>query len=71
MLKYEQKNFEGDHTMKAAISVTGKDAIDIIHKVSEKCAEAGAILSGNVIEVVGPKMDTQRWNGIRQALKRL
>lgn len=37
----------------------------------EKCAEAGAILSGNVIEVVGPKMDTQRWNRIRQAVKQL
>ena len=31
--------------MKAVISVTGKDAIGIIHKVSEKCAEAGANIS--------------------------
>lgn len=37
----------------------------------EKCAEAGAILSGNVIEVVGPKMDTQRWTRIRQSIKQL
>ncbi len=31
--------------MKAVISVTGKDAIGIIHKVSEKCAAAGANIS--------------------------
>lgn len=36
-----------------------------------KCAQAGAILAGNVIEVVGTKMDTQRWNRVRQALKKL
>ena len=33
--------------MKAVISVTGKDAIGIIHKVSEKCASAGA----NITEI--------------------
>lgn len=37
----------------------------------EKCGIAGAILSGNVIEVVGTKMDTQRWNKILQAIKKL
>lgn len=37
----------------------------------EKCAQAGAITSGNVIEVIGTKMDTQRWTRIRQALRRL
>lgn len=37
----------------------------------EKCGIAGAILSGNVIEVVGTKMDAQRWNKIRQAIKKL
>lgn len=37
----------------------------------EQCGQAGAILSGNVIEVIGPKMDTQRWNHIRQAVKKL
>ena len=31
--------------MKTVISVTGKDAIGIIHKVSEKCAQAGANIS--------------------------
>lgn len=38
---------------------------------AEKCAEAGAILSGNVIEMIGTKMDTQRWSKIRRALKAL
>ncbi|MCQ2227227.1 MAG: adenosine kinase [Bacteroidales bacterium] len=37
----------------------------------EKCGEAGAILAGNVIEVVGTKMDSQRWNRIRQAIKKI
>lgn len=37
----------------------------------EKCGEAGAILSGNVIEVIGTKMDSQRWNKIRQAIRKL
>ena len=37
----------------------------------EKCGEAGAILAGNVIEVIGTKMDNQRWNRIRLAIKRL
>ncbi|MCF0191518.1 MAG: adenosine kinase [Marinilabiliaceae bacterium] len=37
----------------------------------KKSAEAGAITSGNVIEVMGTKMDAQRWNNIRQALKSL
>ncbi|MCR5696924.1 MAG: adenosine kinase [Marinilabiliaceae bacterium] len=37
----------------------------------EKCAEIGAIVSGNVIEVIGPKMDISRWNSIRQNIKKL
>lgn len=37
----------------------------------QKCGEAGAILSGNVIEVIGTKMDTQRWTRIRQLLNTL
>lgn len=37
----------------------------------EKCATAGAILSGNVIEVIGSKMDANRWTAIRQELKKL
>lgn len=44
----------------------------LINGLSPKqCAEAGAILSGNVIEVMGTKMDTQRWNRIRQDMKKL
>lgn len=30
----------------------------------DKCAEMGSILAGNVIEVVGAKMDENRWNKI-------
>ena len=36
-----------------------------------QCATAGAITSGNVIEVIGSKMDATRWTSIRQALKNL
>jgi len=31
----------------------------------QKCGEIGAVVSGNVIEVVGPKMDEARWEKIR------
>lgn len=37
----------------------------------EQCATAGAITSGNVIEIIGTKMDSKRWTAIRQALKQL
>ena len=37
----------------------------------EQCAQAGAVVSGNVIEVIGTKMDAQRWNRVRQQLRRL
>ena len=37
----------------------------------EKCGEAGAILAGNVIEVIGTKMDTQRWTNIRKVISKL
>lgn len=37
----------------------------------QQCATAGAICSGNVIEVIGTKMDTQRWTNIRRELKKL
>lgn len=37
----------------------------------KQCATAGAIASGNVIEVIGSKMDATRWTSIRQALKDL
>jgi len=33
-----------------------------------KCGEIGAILSGNVIEVIGAKMDKIRWGKIRQSV---
>ena len=36
-----------------------------------KCATAGAILSGNVIEVIGSRMGANRWTSIRQELKKL
>ena len=43
--------------------INGKDA--------RTCAEIGAITSGNVIEVIGTKMDARRWTDIRQAVKNL
>ena len=38
---------KGSIVMKAVISVIGKDTIGIIHKVSAKCAEAGA----NIVDI--------------------
>ncbi len=37
----------------------------------DKCGEIGALLSGNVIEVVGPKMDENRWKKILNELEKL
>jgi Sugar kinases, ribokinase family len=36
----------------------------------KKCAEIGSILSGNVVEVIGTKMDDERWQRIREMVKR-
>ena len=33
-----------------------------------KCASIGGVLAGNVIEVVGPKMNKDRWNTIQQKI---
>jgi sugar/nucleoside kinase (ribokinase family) len=38
------------------------------NKPLEKCGFYGAILSGKVIEVVGAKMDYDRWNGIKRIM---
>lgn len=35
----------------------------------ENCGKAASLLSGNVIEVLGAKMDTQRWDTIKSAFK--
>ena len=37
----------------------------------DKCGEIGALLSGNVIEVVGPKMESDRWDKIHSELEKL
>ena len=36
-----------------------------------KCAKAGAILAGNVIEVIGATMDEKRWERIKTEIKKL
>ncbi|MGD9978098.1 MAG: adenosine kinase [Bacteroidales bacterium] len=35
----------------------------------DKCGKIGAILSGHVIEVLGPKMDIKRWNRIKKQVE--
>ncbi len=37
----------------------------------DKCGEIAALLSGNVIEVVGPKMEKDRWDKIHEELKKM
>ena len=34
----------------------------------EKCAKLGSFLGGNVIEVIGPKMDAERWSKIKSGV---
>ena len=44
----------------------------LINQLSPRlCGEVGAILSGNVIEVIGPKMDQERWTHVRTAIELL
>lgn len=37
----------------------------------EKCGEIGAVLSGKVIEVIGPKMTKETWSGLRIMVQRI
>jgi sugar/nucleoside kinase (ribokinase family) len=34
----------------------------------EKCAKLGSLIGGNVIEVIGPKMDETQWVKIRSSV---
>lgn len=44
----------------------------LIHAMPlEHCGYIGAMLSANVIEVIGPKMDEARWESIRAEIQRL
>ena len=36
----------------------------------EKCGEFGSILAGNVIEIVGARMNENRWKKIMEILKK-
>ncbi len=37
----------------------------------EKSGKSGSVLAGNVVEVIGPKMDTKRWENIHRHLENL
>ena len=37
----------------------------------EKCAKLGSLLGGNVIEVIGPKMDAERWSKIKSGVSNI
>jgi sugar/nucleoside kinase (ribokinase family) len=37
----------------------------------EKCGQMGAIVAANVIEVLGTKMDAERWNKIHASIAKL
>lgn len=37
----------------------------------EKCAKIGAVLSGNVVEVIGPKMTSSRWEQIKRKVEEI
>lgn len=42
----------------------------LLEKLSpELCGKLGAIVSGYVIEVLGPKMDAERWSKVKQAIQ--
>jgi sugar/nucleoside kinase (ribokinase family) len=35
----------------------------------DKCGQLGSLLAGNIIEVMGAKMDNERWNMVRDSIK--
>jgi sugar/nucleoside kinase (ribokinase family) len=37
----------------------------------EKCGLYGSVLAGNVIEIIGARMEVERWNGIKKYIKDL
>ena len=41
------------------------------NKNLEMCGQYGSILAGNVIEIVGAKMDADRWTGIKKAINNI
>lgn len=44
----------------------------LINQLSAKaCGQIGALLAGNVIEVVGPKIDQERWSKIKHNISRI
>jgi hypothetical protein len=34
----------------------------------EECGKIGSVVGGNVVQVVGPKMDNERWDAIRRKI---
>jgi sugar/nucleoside kinase (ribokinase family) len=38
---------------------------------AEKCGQLGSLLSGNVIEVIGPKMEENRWISIKKRIEEI
>ncbi|MCK4344896.1 MAG: adenosine kinase, partial [Bacteroidales bacterium] len=37
----------------------------------DKCGQVGSILSGKVIEVIGPKMDVEKWAEAKQMVDKV
>ena len=37
----------------------------------DKCGAIGSLCAGNVVEVIGPKMDAERWNTIHTEIKKI
>ena len=57
---YKRVPLDGDHLYAAGF------LFGLSHNLSlHKCAELGSLLGGNVIEVIGPKMDETRWVNIK------
>ncbi len=78
-IKSENKIYKIDVIKANSIDTTGAGdfyASGFLYGLSknyslEKCGKIGAILSGNVIEVIGAKMDNNRWNKIIDSVNNL
>ena len=76
MVKHEGKVYTAGVIKATSIDTTGAGDLyasgflfSLIKGYSlDRCAAIGSITAGNIIEVIGAKMDKDRWNGIYEAI---
>ncbi len=79
LIKHFNKTFRVNVVPAKSIDTTGAGDLyaagflyGLIHTLSlEKCGQIGALMAAKVIEVIGPKMDDNQWNLIREEIENI